>query len=70
MRDESRRVIEREKERVWGFWFDVHKSLICRTRESKEDRRARKTQLGHNESGLVCVYDRGKTRLREKEVQE
>lgn len=66
MRDEKRRVIEREKERVWGSWFDVQKSLMCGTREAKEDRRGRerKIQVGHNESAPVCVYDRGKTRLR------
>lgn len=30
---------------------------MCRTREAKEDRseRERKIQLGHNESGPVCV---------------
>lgn len=33
-----KRVIERVKERVWGSWFDVQKSLMCRTREAKEDR--------------------------------
>lgn len=38
MRDEKRRVIERVKERVWSSWFDVQKLLMCRKRETKEDR--------------------------------
>lgn len=52
-----KRVIRREKERVWDSWFDAQRSLMCRTREAKEDRseRERKIQLGHNESGPVCV---------------
>lgn len=53
----------RERKKECGAPGLMSRSEDSREREREKEQK-QKIQLAHNKSGPVCVYDRGKTRLR------